>query len=181
MWNLYYMSTLSREQTEKLDFRAAAFGNLGQNHRKGCIWVKAKSAIYSAAFPWCPLNRTSLSMIDNSHPALDFSLQSEVSEHKAHFPVSLNAVWGGPLPTSHTHSWAGPDGSISLSKFNQSFQQLPGDRPKRTTRPQIKGEPRGASYCSAAEEMYCCWLWNAKEERDVFTWWHCVYPSKAEV
>ena len=31
-----------------------------------------------------------------------------------------------------------------------------------------------------AGEMYCSRLWNAKEEKDVFTWWHCVYPSKAD-
>lgn len=32
--------------------------------------------------------------------------------------------------------------NVSLSKFNQSFQLLHGDRPKRTTWPQIKGEQR---------------------------------------
>lgn len=38
--------------------------------------------------------------------------------------------------------------NISLSKFDQSFQLLPGDRPKRTTWPQIKGELRAPSYMS---------------------------------
>lgn len=48
------------------------------------------------------------------------------------FPVSLNTF----------SSCGGPDVNVSLSKFNQSFQLLPGDRPKRTTWPQIKGELR---------------------------------------
>lgn len=38
--------------------------------------------------------------------------------------------------------------NVSLSKFDQSFQLLPGDRPKRTTWPQIKGELKAPSYMS---------------------------------
>lgn len=75
----------------------------------------------------------------NWHAARHLSAEQEFGEHKAYFPVCFLLA----LIRSLLWPWFGQlDMNISLSKFNQSFQLLPGDRPKRTTRPQIKGEWR---------------------------------------
>lgn len=78
-------------------------------------------------------------MQQKRHAARCLSSKQEFREQKACLPL----LYMLPFIPSAVWSWSDqPDMNAGLSKFYQSFQLLPGDRPKRTTWPQIKGELR---------------------------------------
>lgn len=87
----------------------------------------------------------------------------------ARFPVSLNTfsavaglTWTLVFQSSISHS------NCFLAT---------GQREQHGHKSKVSWEPL---LHEQAREMYCYRLWNAKKEKDVFTWWHCVYPSKAD-
>ncbi len=85
------------------------------------------------------------------------------------FPVSLNtsSAMAGLTRTLVFQS--------SISHSNCFL--LTGQREQHGHKSKVSWEPL---LHEQTGEMYCWRLWNAKEEKDVFTWWHCVYPSKAD-
>lgn len=100
---------------------------------------------------------------------------SQSSPSLSVFPVSINA-FSAPALIWPGQTWALVFQS-SISHFN--YFLVTGKRKQHGHKSKVSREAPSRLH-EQAEEMYCWRLWNAKEERDVFTWWHCVYPSKAD-